>query len=176
MFRIPLLSMILTLAFLPVMGAENKDIPAQAARGKAFFLDANNKGNCSTCHELDKAGTPVGPNLINIARVSPKGIEIAILSSRTMHVKEVELKVRKKFPAMIVSESPQEVVMYSLGSLPPEKMTVDRNTIYAIRDNGSWKHPPESAKYTKEQLADVMAYIRFIAYGDTKGVDPDSLQ
>ncbi len=55
-------------------------------------------------------------------------------------------------------------------------MVLERGAIYAIHDNGTWKHPPESTGYTKEQIADVIAFIRFVAYGDTKGVDPAALK
>jgi len=33
-----------------------------------------------------------------------------------------------------------------------------------------------TAGYTAEQLADVIAYIRWVSYGDTKGVSPDDIE
>lgn len=151
-------------------------MPAQAARGKTVFFDAARKYHCGTCHELDKAGTAVGPNLTNIARLSPKGIEVSIMSSRTVHSKEVELKTKEKMAVMIVSETANDVTLFNLEKSPPERMVVPKAEIFAVRDNATWRHPPEAASESKEVLADVIAYIRWVAFGDTKGVKAEDLE
>ncbi|MBI3684658.1 MAG: c-type cytochrome [Acidobacteria bacterium] len=150
------------------------DMPAQAARGKQVFLDG--KTACSICHELDKQGNRIGPDLTKVARLSPKAIVVSILSTRTVYAQEVELKINKKFPAMIVSDQKGQVKLYNLDRMPPEFMELDRSVIHAVRDNATWKHPPESAGYADEQLADVIAYIRYVALGDTKGVNPEEVK
>lgn len=160
----------------PGWAAPPVDVPAQAARGKMIFSESEKATKCATCHVLEGKGTAIGPDLTNIARVSPKAIAVSILSTRTVYAKEVELKVRRKFPAMIVSETKEEVKLYDLSKLPPEPATVAKTAIHAVRDNGSWRHPPESTGYNHEQLADVIAYIRYAAYGDTKGVDPSEVK
>jgi mono/diheme cytochrome c family protein len=167
---------LLLLGISTAQAADNKDMPAQAARGKAIFFDKEKKNHCATCHELAKAGTAVGPNLTDIARLSPKGIEVSIMSSRTVHTKEIELKTKVKMPAMVVSETPKELTVYNLGASPPERLVLDKETIYAVRDNSTWRHPPESTEASKEMLADVISYIRFVAFGDTKGVKPEDLE
>jgi cytochrome c553 len=173
-----------TLIWLPLLllsagsvhAADGKDMPAQAARGKAIFFDASKKNSCGTCHALDKAGTAVGPDVTALARLSPKGIEVAIMSSRTVHSKEVELKTNVKMPVMIVSETPKDLTLYNLDASPPEKMVVEKANIFAVRDNSTWRHPPESTGASKEMLADVIAYIRFVAFGDRKGVTVDDIE
>ncbi len=152
------------------------DPPAQAARGKALFTDAAKTSSCFNCHELAKQGTPVGPDLSKIARLSPKALIVSIMATRTVYAKEVELKSKKAFPAMVASESPTEVKVYDLSTVPPTAMTIDRKEIYSIRDNATWKHPPENAGLSNQQLADIIAYIRYASFGDTKGVSPDDLQ
>ena len=152
------------------------DLTQQAERGKAIFFDASKKTHCSTCHRLGNEGTAIGPDLTKIARIAPKAFEISMLSTRTVYAKELEMKGRHKYPAMIVSEEGKEVTFFNLSQIPPEKMVVERSSIYAIRDNATWKHPPESTGYTKEQIADVIAFIRFTAFGDTNPVDPASLK
>ncbi len=154
------------------VAAQAADMPAQAARGKTIFLDTTKTTHCATCHELEGKGKAIGPNLTNIARISPKAISVAILASRTVYAKEVELKVKRKFPAMIVSETAAEVKLFDLSKTPPEEMTFAKTAIYSIKDNATWRHPPESTGYAKEQIADAIAYIRWVAFGDTKGVDP----
>jgi mono/diheme cytochrome c family protein len=172
MFWLPLL----LVGFTPALPAANSDMPVQAARGKGIFFDAANKTHCSTCHELEKQGTAVGPDLTKVGRLSPRAVLISMLSTRTVYVKEVELKTKNKFPAMIVSENGNEVKLYDLSKMPPEPMTLEKSAIYAVRDNGTWKHPPESAGLSAEQLADVISYIRWVAFGDTKGVSPDEVK
>jgi putative heme-binding domain-containing protein len=163
---------ILVLACVPAFAADGAAITEQAARGKAIFSDASKKTQCATCHQLGKEGTAIGPDLSQIARISPKALVISILSTRTVHAKEVQLKIGRKFPAMIAKETDTDLKMYDLSKMPPEELNLPKTAVHAIRDNGSWKHPPESTGYTSEQLADVIAYIRWVSYGDTKGVTP----
>lgn len=159
-----------------VLAAEALDIPAQAGRGRAIFLDAEKANHCATCHQLGKDGKAIGPDLTKIARLSPKAIVVSILASRTVYAQEVTLKARRKFPAMVASDKDGTVKLFDLSKAPPEELTMERSAIYSIKDNASWKHPPESTGYKAEQLADVIAYIRFVAYGDTKGVDPSEVK
>jgi cytochrome c551/c552 len=167
---------LLLLSVAPANAADGKEMPAQAARGKAIFFDAAKKNHCGTCHALDKAGTAVGPDLTGIARLSPKGIEVAIMSTRTVHSKEIELKTNVKMPAMVVSETPTQLTIYNLDASPPERLVLEKSTIFAVRDNSTWRHPPESTGASKELLADVIAYIRFVAFGDTKGVKVEDIE
>ena len=151
------------------------DPPAQAARGRAIFFNAEKKSSCGNCHELNKQGKAVGPDLSKIARLSPKALIVSILATRTVYAKEVELKSKKTFPAMIAKEDANEVKMFDLTEVPAVEVTVDRKEIYSIRDNATWKHPAESEGFSDQQLADIIAFIRFASYGDTKGVSVDDL-
>jgi putative heme-binding domain-containing protein len=167
---------ILVLACAPAFAADPGTMPEQAARGKVIFVDATKKTQCATCHQLGKDGTAVGPDLTQIARISPKALVISILSTRTVHAKEVQLKIGRKFPAMIAKETDADLKMYDLSKVPPEEMVLPKTAVHAVRDNGTWKHPPESTGYSMEQLADVIAYVRWVAYGDTKGVNAAELK
>lgn len=172
MFWLPLLFA----GFTPVLPAAGSDMPVQASRGKGIFFEAANKSRCSTCHEMEKQGTAVGPDLTKVGRLSPRAVLVSMLSTRTVYVKEVELKTTHKFPAMIVSENANEAKLHDLSKTPPAPVTMEKAAIHAIRDNGTWKHPPESAGLSAEQLADVISYIRWVAFGDTKGVSPDEVK
>lgn len=167
---------LLVLLFVFAFSATAVDTPAQAARGKAIFFDAVKTTKCATCHQLEGKGTAIGPDLTRIARIHPKAIALSVRATRTVYAKEVELKAKHKFPAIITAENQDEVRMFDLSKVPPDLLTVKRSAIYSIRDNGTWKHPPESSGYTDEEVADVIAFIRFVAYGDTKGVDPAELK
>lgn len=168
--------MLLPVLILAVAPAAAIEPPEQAARGKAIFFDASKQTKCATCHKLEGQGTAVGPDLTQMARISPKAVVISILSTRTVHTKDVQLKINRHFPAMIASETGTDLKMFDLSKMPPEELTLAKTAVHSIKDNATWKHPPESTGYTMEQLADVIAYIRFASYGDTKGVDPASLK
>jgi putative heme-binding domain-containing protein len=158
------------------LAADPKQPPAQAARGQAFFLDESNAKHCGTCHALGKQGTAVGPDLSKLARLGPRGILMAIRASRTAYVQNVKLKNGTEFPGMPVAQDDTSAQYYDMSATPPALRKVDRKDIASVGDNSVWKHPPESAGYTAQQLADVIAFIKWASYGDTKGVSLDDVQ
>ena len=150
--------------------------PAQAARGQAFFLDETNAKHCGTCHSLAKQGTAVGPDLSKLARLNPRAILMAVRATRTEYVQDVKLKNGKDFPGMPVAQDASTAQYYDLSVTPPELRKLERSDIASVGDNSLWKHPPESAGYTPQQLADVIAFIKWAAYGDTKGVKVEEVE
>jgi len=149
--------------------------PAQAARGQAFFLDETNPKHCGTCHSLAKQGNAVGPDISKLARLNPRAILMAIRASRTAYVQTVKLKNGTEFPGMPVAQDATTAQYYDLSVTPPVLRKLDRGEIASTGDNSVWKHPPESAGYTPQQLADVIAFIKWASYGDTKGVNIDDV-
>lgn len=142
----------------------------QVQRGEKLFFESPKGLPCATCHQINGKGTPAGPDLKNIAGISPRGIVTAVLSSRTMYVVEVESQTGGKFPAIQHGEGPDGVVLYELTKNQPVERKLRRAEIKAIRDNMRWKHPPESTGYAPAELADVIAYIRFATKGITTPV------
>jgi mono/diheme cytochrome c family protein len=159
----------------PAPAADSKP-PAQAARGQALFLDEGNASHCGSCHAIAKKGTAVGPDLTRLARLNPRAITMAIRATRTQYVQTVKLKAGGEFPGMPVAHDESTVQYYDVSSRPPVLRKLDQKDVAGVSDNASWKHPPESAGYTAQQLADVIAYIKWAAYGDTKGVSPDDVE
>jgi mono/diheme cytochrome c family protein len=149
---------------LPLLVA-GQEPSAQVRRGQELFFNSPKGLPCATCHQLEGKGTPAGPDLKNIAGISPRGIVTAILSSRTMYVVDVETADGKRFPAIQQGESAAGLVFWDLTANQPAKREIPKSRIKAIRDNAKWKHPPESTGYSAAQLADVIAYIRFITKG-----------
>jgi hypothetical protein len=150
--------------------------PAQAARGQAFFFDESNAKRCGSCHALAHQGTAVGPDLGRLARLNPRAIVSAIRGTRTAYVQNVRLKSGNDFPGMPAAKDDTTVQFYDLSVTPPALRKLDRGEIGSIGDNTLWKHPPESAGYTGQQLADVIAYIKWASYGDTKRVSPEDME
>jgi len=150
--------------------------PPQAARGYAVYFDESKPTRCATCHALGGRGTAVGPDLSRLARLNPRGIVVAILASRTQYVQTIKLKTGPSFAAMHVAHDDKTMQVHDLSVTPPQLRKLERAQVDSVTDNATWKHPPESAQYSMDQLAAVIAYIRWASFGDTKGVDPKELE
>jgi putative heme-binding domain-containing protein len=159
-------------AILTPLENASAQTPAQAERGRKVFQERN----CTNCHRFENQGTPVAPDLNNIARISPKAIAIAIRSTRTQNVISVKLQAGEAFPAIRASADDKTLQVYDLGKDPPVMRKLEKAQVESIKDNESWRHPPSSTGLTTEQLADVIAYIRWIAVRDKKGVDPSEVE
>ena len=146
--------------------------PAQAARGQAAFFDESVAAHCGGCHLLAQKGTAVGPDLTRLAHLNARAIVTAIRATRTQYVQSVKLKDGKEFAGMPGAKDETTVQYYDLSATPPALRKLGKSDIASVGDNATWKHPPESAGYTAQQLADVIAYIKWASYGDTKGVNP----
>jgi len=142
------------------------DPPEQAKRGKELFALKSASGfACFTCHQLDGEGLAVGPDLKTMGRLHPRAVAMGILATRTQYVQEISPTTGKSFPAVKYGED-----YFDLSKNPPAKVTLSPSEIKSAKDNGDWKHRPESRGLKREQFADLIAYIRFATFGDTKGV------
>lgn len=163
----------------PAPAADEK-LPAQAARGQALFFDETGARHCGSCHALAHKGTAVGPDLTRLAHLNAHAIVSAIRGTRTQYVLNIKLKDGTEFPGMPAAKPGAKddagAQYYDLSATPPALRKIALKDIAGVVDNASWKHPPESAGYTAPQLADVIAYIKWASYGDTKGVNPADIE
>jgi putative heme-binding domain-containing protein len=159
-------------AMLVLVQLTSAQIPEQAARGKKLFEDKV----CTNCHSLEGRGTAVAPAMAQYARLSPRAIATMILSTRTELVILVKLKTGQSFPAMRVSENDQQLEVYELAEEKAVLRKLERPAIELIKDNESWKHPPATTALSDDQLADLIAYIKWASYGDRKGVSPSEVR
>ena len=148
-------------------------VPTQIDRGEALFSDAAR--GCGSCHSLKGKGTAVGPDLKEVSRLSPRGIATAIRSTATQYVQVVKLKSGQSFPSMPLKEGASEGV-YDLSKMPPELHKVTQAEIASTSPNSAWKHPPSGRTYTPEELADLIAYIRFAGANNRQPVSPDDVR
>lgn len=149
--------------------------PPAAGRGATLFFE-NQATACGTCHAIGGRGNAVGPDLSRLARLSPKGIVVAIKATRTMYVQEVGLKGSGNFPGMPLADTPNVIKYYDMSKTPPELREVQRSQIDSVKDNSRWKHPASALNLTDEQLADIISFIRWSTYGDTKGITAADLE
>lgn len=147
-------------------------VPTQIERGEALFSDPAR--GCTACHALKGKGTAVGPDLKDISRLSPKGIAMAIRSTVTQYVQIVKLKSGESFPAMPPKDNATEV--HDLSKAPPVAYKATKTDIASMVANAGWTHPPAKAKYTSEELADLIAYIRFAGANNRQTVSPDDVK
>ena len=147
--------------------------PTQIGRGEALFSDT--KVGCTGCHALKGKGTAVGPDLTGIGRLAPAAIAMAARSTVTQYVQMAKTKSGETFPAMPGPKEGTNITLFDVSKRPPAKMTLPAADV-TLSANDQWKHPPAAAKITAEQLADIVAYIRFVAAGSTKAVDPSEVR
>jgi len=149
-------------------------VPSQTERGEALFFDAQN--GCASCHALKGKGTAVGPDLTGIGKLPPAAIAMAARSTVTQYVQVLKLKSKESFPAMTASKDANGVTVFDLSKMPPEKKVLAADDIASTGGNDAWKHPPAVAKISAEKLADIVAYIKYVATGSKKAVDPSEAQ
>jgi putative heme-binding domain-containing protein len=150
--------------------AQTATEPEAAKRGRAMFFEEGPR--CGRCHQAEQRGNKIGPDVTRLARLHPRALRGAILATATEYVNQVELRNGSRFPAIKSEEDENNITFFDLTTEPAALKTIPKSTIRIIRNNGAWKHPPTSMGLTDEQLADLMSFIRFIGYGETKPVVP----
>lgn len=81
------------------------------------------------------------------------------------------------FPGMKVqSTDPAAVQYYDLSKAQPELRKFAPGDAQSKPENSTWRHPPSTGGYTNQQIADIVAYIRWAAAGDRKAVDPSDVE
>jgi len=143
-------------------------VPTQIERGEALFFGSAHA--CGGCHALKGKGTAVGPDLRDVARLSPHGIALTIKSTVTQYVQVVKLKDGRTFPSMPAKGDQ----LYDLSKTPPEPVQAPAADVSTQPNNG-WKHPPSTQTFTSQELADIVAYIRFAGANNRGPVSPDDM-
>jgi cytochrome c553 len=158
--------------------AQTKTPPmtAQVQRGKDLFVNSTKGKPCGTCHEVGGVGTAIGPDLRKLASVvGPRGLVSTIQMSMTAYVQEYKIKDLGTFPG-IQKEGSGGAQIYDLSKMPPELHDVKTGDIQSQKQNEKWKHPPVTAGYSNQELADLVAWLKYAAIGATKPVSPDDLE
>ncbi len=146
----------------------------QIERGETLYFDAD-KG-CGTCHAMKGRGSAVGPDLRTIGRLSPAAIAMGARSTSLQYVQNVKLKSGQEFAAMPGPKDDKVVQLYDLSKTPPELRKLEKDEIASMTGTDKWKHPATVAKLTDQQMADIVAYIRWAAAGSRKAVEPSEVR
>jgi mono/diheme cytochrome c family protein len=164
------LTLLFWLSLQVVASEDGQPIPAQAARGRELFLHSPKGTACGTCHAMAGIGTAVGPDLTKLAAaVGPRGIASAIRMTVTAYVQEVQSE-GSTFPAIQKQKLGNKIEFWDLSHPPPALRKLNEKQIVSMKANTKWKHPPASAGYTSEELADLIGFLKWAATGTQKEV------
>jgi mono/diheme cytochrome c family protein len=136
--------------------------PPEAARGRALFSDPVRE-SCSTCHAVGGRGINIGPDLTALPAQAPVKLMDRIHSTESRHVLTASLQSGEQFPALLVSQTGDEVRLYDLTSTPPVLRTFARSQVVSLAQNPAWRHDDFSKNYSAAELEEIVAYLRWAA-------------
>jgi putative heme-binding domain-containing protein len=150
---------------------------AQIDRGRDLFLHSSKGLACATCHSLEGRGVAVGPDLTRLAGViGPRGLVMTIQMSMTAYVQQIELRNGRSFPGIQKEKEGDLLTIFDLSQTPAVERKVKSGDVASMKPNSKWTHPPASAGYTDQELADIVAYLKFVATGAVKEVGVNELR
>ena len=139
--------------------------PLQVQRGQELF-EKSAKGTCATCHQIKNIGTPVGPDLTKLASVvGSHGLVKTIQMQSTEYVQEVKTADGKIFSGIQKQKQADELQIWNLNQTPPVLLTLATKDVTSMTRETKWKHPPVSAGYTSQELADIIGFLKWASTG-----------
>jgi hypothetical protein len=125
---------------------------------------------CGTCHSMAGLGTAVGPDLKKLSSVvGPRGLVMTIRMTLTAYVQEVKSS-QGNFPGILKQKDGDEIEIWDLSKNPPILRKLKSNQIESMKQNATWKHPPASAGYAPQELADIIGFLKWDSTGSQKEV------
>src|SRR5271166_3136300 len=177
MRRLIYFSLVLVIALQAVPAQDKNALPAQVQRGRELFIKTTKGIPCGTCHSLAGVGTAVGPDLRTLASaVSPGALVQAMHMTMTAYVQEAKLADGSKFPAMLKGKQGDRMELWDLSQTPPVLRTLAAKDVVSMEANTTWKHPPASAEYTTQEVADIVGFLKWAAKGSTKEIKPEEVE
>ena len=86
-----------------------------------------------------------------------------IHATQSRNVLTATLQSGERFPALLVSQSGEEVRLYDLTETPPVLRTFVRSQMVSLVKNPGWRHDDFARSYAPEELEDIVAYLRWAA-------------
>jgi mono/diheme cytochrome c family protein len=136
--------------------APQRQLPAEAARGRALFFEAvRGFARCSTCHQIDGFG---------IAVTTPiSTIPVSAAALRELAAPQVKTATAgaDSFPALVLTQGARETKLYDL-TLPPPVLRTFASPMVKVADGSSWRHAAAIAGYQDAELDAILAYLRAV--------------
>ncbi|HUB83145.1 MAG TPA: c-type cytochrome [Bryobacteraceae bacterium] len=154
-----------------VLPAQEKEPPtAQTKRGRDLFLKSPKGTACATCHSMAGLGTAVGPNLKNLTSLAtPPGLVAAIQMQMTENVQQVKT-ASGAFPGIQKDKQGDNFEIWDLSVTPPVLRQLTSKEIVSMNRDEKWKHPPATADYSTQELADIIGFLKWATNGSTKEI------
>ncbi len=149
----------------PIMTAQDNRT-AQVKRGQELFEKSPKGVACATCHKMKNIGAAVGPDLSKLASVvGSHGLVKTIQMQSTEYVQEVKTADGKTFPGIQKEKQGDQLQIWDLSQTPPALRTFDSKEVTSMTRETKWKHPPTSAGYTSQELADIIGFLKWASTG-----------
>jgi mono/diheme cytochrome c family protein len=141
----------------PDRGMPRRQLPPEAAKGRAMFYDAiRGFGRCSVCHQVDGTGIAVADP---IAKVPDSVAALRALASP--HVVNATAE-GSTFPALVLSKGAVTVKLYDLTTRPPVLRTFLAKEVQ-IGSASNWSHNSAMAAYNDAELESILAFLKVSA-------------
>jgi cytochrome c553 len=165
---------------MSAVSAQNKGASAAATaqieRGRALFEKSPKGTPCATCHKMGTIGTAVGPDLKDFAgAVGARAVAQSIQMSMTAYVQQVKT-ADATFPGLVQQKLGDETDVWDLSKTPPELKKLASKDIVGMESNTTWKHPPATADYTSQELADIIGFLKNAATGAHKEIKASDVE
>ncbi|HUA18506.1 MAG TPA: c-type cytochrome [Bryobacteraceae bacterium] len=160
-------------ALLSAANIQDKMPPTpQIQRGRELFMNSPRGTACKTCHQVAGLGTAIAPDMTAMA--SYGSIHSLVM---TMHMKMTDNVLRFKtsagnFPGIVKLQNGALIEVYDLSKTPPVLRTLNRMQIISMDRDDQWKHPPATANYSQQELADIIAFLRWATTGAQTEIAP----
>lgn len=142
------------------------ELSEQAERGRTAFFDLTRQRRCAVCHEVDGAGTAIGPNLALAARSKSEGQltrDILRPHSRVAFgFEQVQLVLLsgERVAGVLAEESDTKIRIFDAASIPHPLRTVSKSNILRQRSRKRSSMPQDLNKvYSKAEIASIVAYL-----------------
>jgi hypothetical protein len=156
--------------------SQTKPAPTkQIERGRELFTKSSKGTACGTCHQMAGLGTAVAPDLAPLASVAiPRGLVAAIHWTIPEKVEEVATP-DKTFPGIKKESKGDALEYWDLSENPPVLRNV-KNQVLSVNRTTKWSHPPTSASYTTQEMADIIGFLRWAANGSEKEIKVSDIE
>jgi len=149
-----------TAALIPVRGMPRRQLPPEAAKGRALFYEAIREfGRCSVCHQVDGTGIAVADPIAK----APENVA-ALRAIASPHVVNATAE-GSTFPALVLSKGAMTVKLYDLTTKPPVLRTFAAAEV-KIGGASNWSHNSAMAAYSDAELDSVLAFLHVAASPD----------
>jgi hypothetical protein len=91
-------------------------------------------------------------------------------------VQHFVLENGRSFPGIQKQKQSDVLEIYDLSKTPAVLLKVKAGEVKSMTPNTKWTHRPSSAGYLPDELADIIAYLKFVSTGTVKEVTVGELR